>query len=57
MKKLMGFLAALMIMFSTTVYAGGDQVCGDKATGSAGTDGGSEVNGSGPTQTRAAADY
>jgi hypothetical protein len=39
MKKLMGFLALLTILFSTTVYAGGDQVCGDKAAGPAGDTG------------------
>ena len=43
MKKLIGLLAVLMIMFSTTVYAGGDKVCGDKAAGPAGDTGGGTV--------------
>ena len=43
MKKLIGLLAVLMIMFSTTVYAGGDKVCGQDATGPAGTDGSGSV--------------
>ena len=33
MKKLMGLSAALMILFSATVYAGGDKVCGEYSEG------------------------
>ena len=51
MKKLIGLLAVLMIMFSTTVYAGGDKVCGEKAQGDAGDTGNGTVE-----QNRAPAD-
>ena len=51
MKKIYGLLAVLMIMAASLVYAGGDQVCGDKATGEAGDTGQGDV-----TQKRAAAD-
>ena len=44
MKKVIGFTAVLMLIFSTFVYAGGDQVCGDKAQGSAGDSGGGTVS-------------
>lgn len=36
MKKILGCIAAIMILFSSLAYAGGDQVCGDKAAGPAG---------------------
>ena len=39
MKKIYGLLAVLMIMCASMVYAGGDQVCGDKADGPAGETG------------------
>jgi len=39
MKKTMGFIVAMMILFSSLVYAGGDQNCGSKGQGSTG-DGG-----------------
>lgn len=38
MKKMMGFIVAMML-FSSLAFAGGDQVCGDKATGPAGDTG------------------
>jgi hypothetical protein len=49
MKKIFGFTAALMLILSTLAYAGGGKVCGDNATGSAGSTGGGAV-----TQNRAA---
>ena len=51
MKKIIGVLAVLMIMASSMVYAGGDQVCGEKAAGPAGDTGQGTVS-----QKRAAAD-
>ena len=51
MKKVFGITAALILILSTLVYAGGDQVCGDKAAGPAGTTGEGDV-----AQNRAAAD-
>ena len=51
MKKIIGLLAVLMIMASSMVYAGGDQNCGGKTQGNAGTTGGGTVE-----QNRAAAD-
>ena len=47
MKKVLGLVAALMLIFSSVVYAGGDQNHGSKGQGSTGGDG----NGS-TTQTR-----
>ncbi len=47
MKKIIGLTAALMLFVSALVFAGGDKVCGDKAAGSAGDDGGGTT-----TQTR-----
>ena len=43
MKKVFGFTAVLMLIFSTIVYVGGDKVCGDKAAGPAGDTGGGTV--------------
>ncbi|MBU4317629.1 MAG: hypothetical protein KKF30_10170 [Proteobacteria bacterium] len=37
MKKTMVMIAALMVMMSTLVYAGGDQNCGDKGQGTTGS--------------------
>ncbi len=51
MKKVIGIIAVMMLVLSTLAYAGGDQVCGDKAAGSAGETGGGQVS-----QNRAAAD-
>ena len=42
MKKILGFVVA-MLLFSTLAFAGGDQVCGDKAEGPAGETGGGLV--------------
>ena len=39
MKKIMGFIFAFMLIFSSLVYAAGGQECGDKAEGPAGTTG------------------
>jgi len=39
MKKMLGCLVVFMLIFSSLVYAGGDQVCGDKAAGPAGDTG------------------
>jgi len=39
MKKMMVLIAAFMLCLSTFAYAGGDQNCGDKATGPAGDTG------------------
>ena len=39
MKKTMIMIAALMLMMSTLVYAGGDQNCGDKGQGETGSSG------------------
>lgn len=51
MKKLTGFLAALMILCTSLVYAGGHQMCGDNAAGPAGEEGQGTVE-----RSRAAAD-
>ena len=51
MKKMLGILAAIMLVMATMAYAGGDQVCGDKAAGPAGDTGGGQTS-----QNRAAAD-
>ena len=37
MKKLIGFIVAMMIVFSSLAYAGGDQNCGDVGEGFTGT--------------------
>jgi hypothetical protein len=47
MKKILALSLALLISFSTLVYAGGGKVRGDKGTGSTGTTGGGAT-----TQTR-----
>lgn len=39
MKQVFGFIAALMLIFSSVVYAGGDQNHGSKGQGSTGEDG------------------
>lgn len=39
MKKVFGFITAMMLLFSSLALAGGDQVCGDKSAGPAGTTG------------------
>jgi hypothetical protein len=49
MEKIMGFIIAFMLIFSSFAYAGGDKVCGEKGQGSTGTTGGG-----GTTQTQAA---
>ena len=51
MKKLVTLLAIVFLTFSSLAYAGGDQVCGDKAEGPAGDTGGGTV-----VQTRPPAD-
>jgi hypothetical protein len=51
MKKISGFIAAIILALSTLAYAGGDQVCGDKASGPAGDTGQGQVE-----QNRAASD-
>ncbi|MDX9787596.1 MAG: hypothetical protein RBT11_12505 [Desulfobacterales bacterium] len=40
MKKILGFMVAFMLIFSSILYAGGDQNRGSKGQGSTGTDGG-----------------
>jgi hypothetical protein len=40
MKKIFGLIVALMLIFSSVVYAGGDQNRGDKGQGSTGSSGG-----------------
>ena len=47
MKKIMGFIIAMMIVFSSMAYAGGDKNCGDVGQGNTGTTGEGET-----TQTR-----
>ena len=47
MKKMIGFIVAFMLLFSSLAFAAGGQVCGDNATGPAGSTSGGE-----PTQTR-----
>lgn len=39
MKKILGFIIAFMIILSSIAYAGGGQNTGDKAQGSAGSQG------------------
>jgi len=39
MKKVLGLIVAFMLIFSSLVYAGGDQNCGGKGQGSTGDDG------------------
>jgi len=51
MKKIMGWLAVVMLLAASAVWAGGDQNCGDKASGPAGSTGQGDVS-----QNRAAAD-
>ena len=51
MKKIMGMVAVIMLVMASLTYAGGDQVCGDKAAGPAGQTGGGQTS-----QNRAAAD-
>jgi hypothetical protein len=43
MKKIFGFATALLIFLSSLAFAGGDQNCGDKATGPAGSTGSGDV--------------
>ncbi|MEE4112149.1 MAG: hypothetical protein V2I40_04995 [Desulfobacteraceae bacterium] len=43
MKKILTFVAALMLAMSTMVYAGGDKNCGSKGQGSTGSSGGGTV--------------
>ena len=43
MKKVMVFVAAFMLMFSTLVFAGGDQNHGDNGSGSTGSGGGGDT--------------
>ena len=44
MKKIIVFTAALMFMCTTMTFAGGDQNCGSKAQGLAGSTGQGTVN-------------
>ncbi len=44
MKKFLGFITALMLLFSSIVYAGGDQNRGSKGQGSTGSDGGGSTS-------------
>ena len=39
MNKIIGFAIVIMLAFSSLVYAGGDQNCGDNGQGSTGTTG------------------
>ena len=43
MKKFLGLIAVAAIFLSSLAYAGGGQVCGDKANGSAGDSGQGQV--------------
>jgi len=43
MKKLIGFIAAFMILFSSLAFAAGGQECGDKSVGPEGDTGGGDV--------------
>lgn len=43
MKKILVFVAALMLVMSTMAYAGGDQNTGSKGQGSTGTTGGGTI--------------
>lgn len=43
MKKVFGLIAVIVLVLSSMAYAGGDQVCGDKAAGPAGSTGGGKV--------------
>jgi hypothetical protein len=43
MKKMVGFIVAVMILFSSLAYAGGDQNCGSKGQGPTGDDGKGDV--------------
>lgn len=43
MKRIIGLIAAIMLFVAPMAYAGGDQNCGDKASGSAGSTGGGAV--------------
>jgi hypothetical protein len=43
MKKIFGFTTAMMIFLSSLAFAGGDQNCGDKAAGAAGSTGSGDV--------------
>ena len=51
MKKMMVWITALMLVFSSMAYAGGDQNCGDEGTGPTGSTGQGT-----PTQNRAPGD-
>ena len=44
MKKVIGFVLALMLIFSSLAYAGGDKNCGDKGQGLTGSDGGGQTS-------------
>ena len=39
MKKVLGFIVALMLIVSSTAFAGGDKNCGSKGKGNTGTTG------------------
>ena len=43
MKKILGFALMFVLLFSSLALAGGDKVCGDKATGPAGDTGGGQT--------------
>ena len=47
MKKILALITAVVIIFSSVAYAGGDKVRGEKGQGSTGTSGGGST-----TQTR-----
>jgi len=44
MKKFIGFILALMLIFSSLAYAGGDKNCGDKGKGTTGPGSGGETS-------------
>jgi hypothetical protein len=44
MKTVFGLIAAFMLIFSSVVYAGGDQNRGSKGQGSTGTSGGGSTS-------------
>ena len=43
MKKMMGIIFAVMFLFSSLAYAGGDQNCGSEGQGPTGDDGKGQV--------------
>lgn len=43
MKKILGLTIAVMLVFSSIAYAGGDQNCGEEGQGTTGSSGQGEV--------------